>query len=364
MSLSKKHPLRLLLPSDAVQAIPEGPSDNTLEGTEDGIFGFMNLPTPKYDSPDEHANPEIHKVPSCTNAAVVAGVLLDSDPDPLPFSTPGPGSCLAGKSTLSTASLQTSSSPTLFDTEGHLPDHKSSRQFINQPSSTTLSGIHHCDGLQIDELYSHADNPYLSQIYATPGPRYLASGIEDPLPLELESDATPSRLNTDDDLIDFRWQPFDRKRLVVPMLTKAPAFADDGRSAVINAPLAALQTPDASKLEALTPFSPSPFSFSPLDLGEAVVSAIDPESHDPSKDMIMKTPPLQVRSATLAICRAPLSLPVGRTSGSLSAAERGIFKVLGIAFILVCRFNFPFRAKSCPEERARNMQLQRTCLRF
>jgi hypothetical protein len=332
MSLSKKHPLRLLLPSDIAQDFP-GESPQTAE--TDGLFSFISAPAPENDQHD--TDPELQQI---GNGAMNATVVCDSDlPEPLPYSAPGPGSRLDGhtvasKTSLSVSSLQTSSSPTLFNIESHLPLHK---QYIDCPKAWTAS--HHHDGLQFDSDSSPlADNPYVSQIYAAPGPTYRA-----PVTL-VETKAAPNQLTTSDTQLDFHWRPFDRKKLVAPVLSQAPAFAQrstakaySDHSTTVKADRLILQTRDAGQL--ISPISPSPFLFSPLDVPPAE-SANDPESQDHPKGN--KTPPLQLLPSAWvpAIYSAPQSLPPGRTPASLTLAETGtLSKVFRIVCVLACQFN-------------------------
>jgi len=350
MSLSKKHPLRLLLPSDLAQVFPEESHGKSIQADTDGLlFTFTDTPAPEN---EEHTDSEIQAITSCGNGAMGAS---DSDlPEWLPYSTPG--FAIAPKPALSTVSLQTNSSPTLFNID-YLPLQK-------QPSSRALTNFDHCDDFLLEELdfdpdpLLPADNPYFAKVYATPGPTYRATTIDSPLgdPLTLESEATSGQLTTADNHLDFRWQPFDRKRLVAPVLSKAPAFAADwkqsttktysDKSTIVNA--GASQSRGVDQLEFIPPMSPSPFSFSPLDVHDSIVpipakSAFDPESHDHLKES--HTPPLQMlpSALVLAMYTPPLNLPPGRTPGSPCLAEIGmISKVFRIVFISTCcPFNLP-----------------------
>jgi len=364
LSLSKKHPLRLLLPSDLAQVFPEESHGKSTHGP----FTFVDIPAPENDPHEEHNGSEFQAITSCGNVAMRAS---DSVlPEPLPYSTPGPGSLLGGfaiapKPAHSTVSLQTSSSPTLFNIEGYLPLQKQSHHPIDRPPSKALTTFDYCDDFLLEELdfdpdrLPPADNPYLAEVYATPGPTYRATTIDYPLgdPLTHESEAMSGQLNTADNHLDFRWQPFDRKRLIAPVLSKAPAFASDWKRsttktysdkvAIVEAE--ASQARDIDQFESISPMSPSPFSFSPLDVPTPEKSAFDPESHDQLKES--HTPPLQMLPSglVLAMYTPPLSLPPGRTPGSPCLSEIGIFsKVFRIVFVLTC---CPFNLSSIVGQR-------------
>src|SRR5260221_7421966 len=58
MSLSKKHPLRLLLPSDLTQVFPDKSHGKSTQADTDGLFNFTDTPAsaPENDPQEEHSD--------------------------------------------------------------------------------------------------------------------------------------------------------------------------------------------------------------------------------------------------------------------------------------------------------------------
>jgi len=347
MALSRKNPLRLLLPPSSENETVSQPQDNLASVSMDDPFAFK-VPSPAariYCSP---ASSNIHQPSHIENAAINYNTPNDSFiniPRPLPFSTPGPGSVLGSsvvtRTAFSAGSPQLFSSPTIYHDEeslqyeapftpvSHFPAAETLRFTSDLQSPVTLSGY------SIDEI-DH--NPYLYDIYTTPGPTYCAprpihfdSPTEDPL----FSDPPEAGFDLTFGDVDFEWHPFNRNHLVAPFLPKTPAFAsasvrvdleeDPCHKASGGKPPPATSTIQKASPPPVPPASPSPFCFqAPLPNDDAscaasAVISIVPEPQGPTKDFA--TPPKLPFAPVPGIYISPLMRP---QTGSPPPSKNGI----------------------------------------
>lgn len=288
MSLSRKHPLRLLLPPNLAEAsaleansIPKqiGPkvSAPAVPSTSDDIFAFK-VPGSASNDRDASASsentvfdqllpPEIHindKQPAYmdlpgpdpkaqhlpfseahldgTNAACNDFPLPDFASQPLPFSTPGPGSLLSSAAETDTTVTRLApvcSSPTIYASDSYT---EKNSDHAEQPTADFYSNTDNF--IEFQECYTdntedsdnsiplspHLEcNPLFSNIFATPGPGYcppLALHFDFPTedPLSFNSSSSPGYQISYDD-IDFQWRAFDLGKLTVPNMSNHAAFA-------------------------------------------------------------------------------------------------------------------------------------------
>jgi len=218
-TLVADHPLRLLLPtprddepleeqdsSSALEDVfvfnPPEPSDarsdsSSSYGFTDGFEAFHR---------DKKATPSI--LPSAFSHA---SVVLGSDNQPLPFSTPGPDyarsslTALPGNINLLTnypyASSVSFPSPAVSPSsvpfqDACYHDLHTTNNFI---SDSMIEGVAYME---------HAP-----AIYSTPGPGYVAHHLHFDSPIEdpTDPDALQPHYDIDYDSLDFRWKPFNRK---------------------------------------------------------------------------------------------------------------------------------------------------------
>ena len=315
MSLARKHPLRLLLPADLAEtSIPKfekrlksrEPEYKEVLATSDGIFAF-NVPERTVDDmnpPNATENIVVHQPllsqtrTPIRNDAYTDYPVPEYPPEPLPFSTPGPGTHLGSTTDTTVVSFAThaSSSPTLYATdyyaqetarfEPHTPIFYTNETYKPtdfEPYAEYTDNFDDSDTLLTDIV----DNPLFMDIFANPGPVYSFCA---PTPLHFdnptEDPLTSSPSSTGHDIsqaeIDFQWQPFDLCKVPVPEMPKRAAFAygssekealgATGNVDLLNAiricghsnsyreasPLTLV--PSASPV---APISPSPFRFAP-----------------------------------------------------------------------------------------------------
>ncbi|KAF9531607.1 hypothetical protein CPB83DRAFT_77080 [Crepidotus variabilis] len=261
MTLSKRHPLRLLLPSELSQNAPE----------EITYPHAVELSAQTYDSSDDsashlptHSDPELkptfrepllptfrsrHSTPHDDAVMYPAsGSLCGTSPtvfgQSLPFSTPGPGSAVTARSIFSVPSPQSGSSPTLCHPLSHHEDgqrHPAVTE-LYQPSIAAVNPYYHFnDQADYDDsgpaLADLPDNPYVSSVYSTPGPTFCApffhfdSPTEDPLTPAAEDLGSSEFTNVLDlNEVGFHWAPFDRKQIIAPSIPETQAFRAHGTS--------------------------------------------------------------------------------------------------------------------------------------
>lgn len=224
MSLSKKNPLRLLLPPDAsegtdsdVLCTPTGITAQDVSTSRSSAFNLLE--------PDRIRAPKSKYL-----MALPQTIHEDSDqeswPEPLPFSTPGPGSLLGSSVASNTAfSLPKHLSPVFYTNRTRLPSNRSHSDSLPSDCSTFYEP---CIERFATDKFGSCWTPstpedrrsLFSNIYSTPGPRYcVARPVPFDSPLELDpvsSDPLQPGYEIDYDAIDFDWKPFDRKNLVIP----------------------------------------------------------------------------------------------------------------------------------------------------
>jgi hypothetical protein len=288
MSLSRKHPLRLLLPPDlaevsVLEANTEdkqmGPKQSapTVPSTADDIFSFevpgsvsndrdasassentvfdqflpleirindktpayMNIPGPVLRS--QHV-PFSEAYLDGTNAACNDFPLPDFASQPLPFSRPGPGSLLSSAAETDTTATRLApvcSSPTIYASDSYTEKNsnlaeKPTADFYSDTDNFIEFQECHTDNTEDSDnsipLSPHLEcNPLFSNIFATPGPGYcppLALHFDFPTedPLSSGPSSSPGYQISYDD-IDFQWRAFDRGKLTVPSMPNHAAFA-------------------------------------------------------------------------------------------------------------------------------------------
>ena len=200
MTLSKKNPLRLLLPYDISEGTDSGSrTETTAQSTDISATG----PSFVFDL-SESSGIQAQKL---EHLPLPLTILVSDDDqedwlEPLPFSTPGPGSLLgssvASNNDLSLHIPQRTLATDEVDSSWKLsiPEEDSQSLFSNIYSS---SGPHDC----------------------APRPVHFNSPLEDPF----NSDRLQPGYEIDYDTIDFHWEPFDRKNLVVSDRLQKPIFA-------------------------------------------------------------------------------------------------------------------------------------------
>ena len=236
MTLSKKNPLRLMLPSD----ISEG-TDSLHPQTETTTQSIdVSATGPSFDL----LGPSGIQPQKSEHLIVLPQTIPVSDDDqenwldPLPFSAPGPGSLLdssvASDIELSSHFPQKNLSTVSYANETYIGSNLPS----NRSDTTVYSSDFHpyLENFATDEVGSswkpsmaEEDSQSLfSNIYSTSGPLYCAprpvqfdSPLEDPM----SSDHLQPEYEIDYDTIDFQWKPFDRKNLVVSDCLQKPIYA-------------------------------------------------------------------------------------------------------------------------------------------
>ena len=285
MTLSKKNPLRLLLPSDISESEfgsvlhpqTETTAQPILDVSATGPSFTGNLP-----EPDAQISEYLIGLPE---TSPVSDDDQENWPEPLPFSTPGPGSLL-GSSVTSNAGLslpipRKKLSPVFYTKETHIGSNlPSNRSHIPLYSSDSLPSDPYIEDFATDEACSSykssipEEDPQslFSNIYSTPGPRYCAprpvhfdSPFEDPI-----SDTLQPGYEIDCGAIDFHWKPFDRKNLVrdrlqKPIYASGPAYSNDTSEHEHEKTVKSLNT-ETSTLNShvaspLLSISPAPFRF-------------------------------------------------------------------------------------------------------
>jgi hypothetical protein len=378
MSLSKKHPLRLLLPSDLAQSPPGEVHSNTDTAvldesvSPDAVFAFNVPVATESDTRADSRDLDFQRSAGARQNKTRA--LSDPFWTELP-KTPKcslPGSSLSSKTAFSLASPHTNSSPTLYNTESHLFSDQPLTPVFQSCFISPVTAQHHLlsssDGLDSDSLpLGSIATSYFSDIYATPGPTFhsaLDSSIQDPLLLG----PNLIRAQSSDDTVDFHWEPFDRKSLIVPPISRTPSFSFGGHSSgqgllhannYMTSRSSALidpgDIPHSHPSRVITPASPSTFCFVTSDVHQNSVSHtfpaqpdIVPGSQDLAQDA--KTPQLQKRPFAPApnIFISPLGESPGRTSASLQNVLTGrISKVSEIYYYVLSLSIFLFRVKIC-----------------
>ena len=290
MTLSKKNPLRHLLPPDTTSessGVPHTQIETTSQSIDTSATGpsslfVSNLPEPS----------RIRAQESVLIALPRTTLITDDDQEswsePLPFSTPGPGSLL-GSSVASntTFSLPIPKSPAFHANQTHIgSDLLSNRSHTplyssdSLPSDPSISYGPWFETFVTDEVGSSRNlsmskedrQSLFSNIYNTPGPRYCAlrpvhfdSPLEDPM----SSDPLQSGYEIDYDAIDFQWKPFDRKNLVVPdhvhkpNYAPVPAHSTSASDTFRCAPTCVVKHIEAETIALNSHTSPSPLISSP-----------------------------------------------------------------------------------------------------
>ena len=235
MSLSKKNPLRLMLPSDTSEGTLHPQTETTAQSLDVSATGpsfVFGLLEPRGIQDQEHL------------IAFPQTVLVSDDDqenwlEPLPFSTPGPGSLL-GSSVASSIDLslhipQKDLSTVSYANETYIGSNlPSNRSHTPVYSSDFLPSDHYIENFATDEVGSSWKPPeedsqsLFSNIYSTsdshycaPRPVHFDSPLEDPM----SSDHLQPGYEIDYDTIDFHWKPFDRKNLVVSDRLPKPIYA-------------------------------------------------------------------------------------------------------------------------------------------
>lgn len=264
-TLVADHPLRLLLPKPRDdEPVEEQDSSSALED----VFVFNPPESSKSDSSSSYGFTDgfetFHRDKKATlsilpSAFSHASAVLESDDQPLPFSTPGPDYARA-------------SLPALPGNINPLTDYPYASSVSFPSPAVSPSGVE----LFQDACYHEPNttNNFISDsmiqgvaymehapaIYSTPGPGYVTdhfhfdSPIEDPT----DPDASQPHYDIDYDSLGFRWKPFNRKgqepRLVQPADTYLWAESHGGDQALDQN-----DNQPPSKEEA----SPNPFRFLP-----------------------------------------------------------------------------------------------------
>jgi hypothetical protein len=245
MTLSKKNPLRLMLPSDISEGTDSGLHPQTVT-TAQSIDVSATGPSFVFDLPDPSG---IQQQKSDHN-------ILVSDYDqenwlkPLPFSTPGPGSLLGSSVTSNNTDLslhipQKNLSTDIYNTSGlHYCTPRPVR--FDSPLEDATSSDHLQPGYEIDyaDLHYPAPRPvdFDSSLEDAPRSDYLQPGYEidyadlhfsasqpahfdSPLEDASSLDHLQPGYEIDCDTIGFHWKPFDRKNLVVSDRLQMPIYA-------------------------------------------------------------------------------------------------------------------------------------------
>jgi hypothetical protein len=245
MKLSKKNPLRLMLPSDtpegtvtdsALQVHPQT-TETTAQSIDVSVTGpslVFNLLEP--------SGIQTQKSEHLPQTILVSDDDQENWLEPLPFSTPGPGSLLGSSVAsnnidLSLHTPQKNLSTVSYADETYIDSNlPSNHSHTPVYSSDFLPSDPYLEDFTTDEVGSswkpsmtEEDSQSLfSNIYSTSGPHYCAprpvhfdSPLEDPV----SSDHLQPGYEIDYDTIDFHWKPFDRKNLVVFDRVQKPIYA-------------------------------------------------------------------------------------------------------------------------------------------
>ena len=201
MTLSKKNPLRLMLPSDTSEGTNSGLHPQT-ETTAQSIDVSAIGPSFVFDLPE----PDRIQAQKLEHLALAQTIPVSEDDqenwvEPLPFSTPGPGSLLGSSVTSNNIDLSL---------------------HISQKNLFTVS-----NGWKLSVPEEDSQSLF-SDIYSTPGPHYSAPRpvhFDSPLEDSMSSDHLQAGYEIDYDTIDFHWKPFHRKDLVVPDRLHKPIYS-------------------------------------------------------------------------------------------------------------------------------------------
>ena len=348
MKLSKKNPLRLLLPLDASESTDNGvistqpktatsPTDVSAGGPS---FAF-NLPESNIIQAQNSKC--LTALPQTT--PVVADEDQESWREPLPFSTPGPGSLLgssvASNTVFSLPVRKKYLSPVSYENNIHLPSSRSHTPLYCLSSDPATCYDPYIETFAATDDVGSTKNPsklegnhqsLFSNIFSTPGPGYYAprpvhfdSSLEDPVNL----DPLQPAYEIDYDAIDFHWKPFDRKHLVVPQAShfqkpiyiSGPAHSDFGSDTSEYKPAyAATSRPANTETNKLHPYispasplqstSPNPFRFLPPP--ETDASILVPESQIQNAVQEPSTPKKSSYFALPGVYISPLALDEDR----------------------------------------------------
>ena len=322
MTLSKKNPLRLMLPSDTSEGTDSGLHPQT-ETTAQSIYVSATGPSFVFDL----LEPSGIQAQKSEHLALPQTILVNDDDqekwlEPLPFSTPGPGSLLGSSVasnnidlSLPKKDLSTVSYANETYIGSNLPSNPSrSHTLVN--SSDFLPSDPYIEIFAMDEVGSsweplmpEEDSQSLfSNIYSTSGPHYCAprpvhfdSPLEDPM----SSDHLQPGYEIDYDTIDFHWKPFDRKNIVVFDRLQKPIYAS--RPVHSNGAFDNSEYEHAVKLvktetNTLNPYifpgpaspllsiSPTPFRFLVPPESDAPSSVPNPKSQNQNTTQIPSTP--------------------------------------------------------------------------
>lgn len=308
LSLSRKHPLRLLLPPELAETTVEKsevisrsiePIPEEIPGTSNGIFAFEVPPLgPAQPISPLSARPSLL---SETHTFVESTAYMDrSIPDfsrDLPLSTPGPGTLLGSTTEATAVSISAqASSPTLYAVDSYADEEISLASEPFRP--LYLSDMHNeFTDLQYDREHSAysddydssmmedlGNNPHFQNIFARPGPAHSVCApiplhFEDPTEDPLSSSPSSSGHEIGYNDLDFQWKPFDRRKLIAPTMPdyfafaygpkEREAFGDTGKVDLVNA-LKLCATPNGSFVSSpdspaspVALASPNPFHFVP-----------------------------------------------------------------------------------------------------
>ncbi|KAF8798737.1 hypothetical protein BYT27DRAFT_7246471 [Phlegmacium glaucopus] len=246
-TLSKKNPLRRLLPPDASEG--SGVLHTQTETTAQPIDLSAPGPSFAFDLPDldrvqAQKKEYLFALPQTT---LIADDDQENWPKPLPFSTPGPASLLGSSVASNTAfSLPIPqkylSLVSYYADETHigsdLPSNGSHTPVYYSDSDPSDPGISYnaCFETFATDKVNSSWNPSVSEedcpslfsnIYSTPGPLYCAPRpvhFDSPLKDPMIPDHSRLGYEIDYDAIDFHWKPFDRKNLVIPDRFQKPIY--------------------------------------------------------------------------------------------------------------------------------------------
>jgi len=344
MGLSRKHPLRLLLPPGLARVdSDEEDANKRVSAYSSAVIGQSeSMPAPNL--PPAPSGPRISRSGgppprqfTYTGSETFIGSTtavertLSSPPSPF-FSTPGPVYMLKDNPApnASIPSPKSCSSSTLYSANisvglgSSVPD-SFVPNYCSDNEDSTLFGVYddNTDDSASDPLpHELANNHLFLDIFATPGPGYCASRIEH-FDSPTEDPSKPSGKNYED--IDFRWKPFDRKELVVPPVPERISFAyarsekhlireGEVKDLINSINFLKTQQDRASNVSS-PPTSPNPFRFKvPVEDDPCPTS---PESQEQLRRLTTQQPPfgsvpgiyLPQLAPTLSSQSARLTLP-------------------------------------------------------